>query len=95
MRGQLEIATIKYPNLKRFYIFYTSPSLEALRYCDKTNFIEFREAERIEIMFQSKDIEFQRENSQLLLNELKVKMEEYINSSNHMWRLLYDENVDL
>lgn len=56
LKGQLEIATIKYPNLKRFYIFYTSPSLEALRYCDKTNFIEFREAERIEIMFQSKDI---------------------------------------
>lgn len=26
---------------------------------------------------------------------MKMKIEEYINYSNQMWRLLYDENVDL
>lgn len=38
LRNQMEIATIKFPSLSTFYIFYISPSIEALRYCDKKSF---------------------------------------------------------
>lgn len=78
LRSQLEIATIKYPNLKRFYIFYTSPSLEALKYCKKEHFIEFREAVRIERMFQIKNIEFQKESNQKVLKEAQNYIELYL-----------------
>ena len=90
----MEIATIKFPGLKRFYIFYISPSIEALRYCDLEEFLEYREHQRIEGAFQTKDIEFRKENTQQTHKEVKEIMELYLENSNSLWRLLYDDNID-
>lgn len=54
----MEIASIKYPSLKHLFIFYISPSITALKYCDRDVFIEYRERLRIEDELQSKHIEF-------------------------------------
>lgn len=93
--NQMEIASIKFPSLKQLYIFFTSPSIDALRYCDKRTFVEYRESVRIEKSLQDKHIEFNTEKIKTIREEIKDKMEIYLDLSNSLWRLLYDDNVDL
>lgn len=91
----MEIASIKFPSLRQLYIFYVSPSIEALRYCHKDNFTEYREWTRIEQCLQDKHIEFTTEKCKTVRDEIKDRMESYLDLSNSLWRLLYDDNVDL
>lgn len=45
-------------------------------------------------MFRTKNIEFQRESNEKVLREVQHDIELYIEKSNHLWRLLYDDNID-